>query len=311
MHRLSEDISARKLEALVAYVECKTLHAAADALDTSPVSVHRALHSLEDSLRCSLFRHEGRGLVPTEAAQTLACVARDVLARLDRGIEATRIAAGYASDRLKIGSLYSLTSQALPELIKAMNQRRPNLQCELVLGKSRHELLPWLKQGQIDAMLAEIPPGDADLVCLPLFQDESFLAVPLGSPLAACEAIVLASHVGEKVVTLADGPYSAAQLAERFQGFHPSVVMEVQDIFTQMNLVASGVACAVVPGRIRPMYLHRVCFIPFAESEGAHQTIGLSLMKVRERDPNLLALSSVARLFVRGHERAALPRRAA
>lgn len=303
MHRLSEDISSRKLEALVAYLECKTLNAAADSLNTSAVSVHRALHSLEDSVRCSLFRHEGRGLVPTEAAHTLAGVARDVLDRLDRGIEATRIAAGYASDRLKIGSLYSLTSHVLPELIKSMNQRRPNLQCELILGKSRHELLPRLKQGQIDAVFAEILPSDPDLVCLPMLEDDSYFAAPLGSPLAARETIMLAEHVGEKVVTLAEGPFSAVQLAERFRDFHPSVVMEVQDIFTQMNLVASGVASAVVPGRIRPMYQHLVRFIPFAESEGARQTIGLSVMKARERDPNLLALSSVARIFVRDRER--------
>ncbi|MET4575588.1 LysR family transcriptional regulator [Ottowia thiooxydans] len=302
MHRLNEDISSRKLEALVAYLDHKTLNAAADALNTSAVSVHRALHSLEDSVRCSLFRHEGRGLVPTEAAHTLAGVARDVLGRLDRGIEATRIAAGYASDRLKIGSLYSLTSHVLPELIKSMNQRRPNLQCELILGKSRHELLPRLKQGQIDAVFAEILPGDSDLVSLPMFEDESYFAAPLSSPLAAHETIVLSEHVGEKLVTLAEGPFSAVHLAERFKDFHPCVIMEVQDIFTQMNLVSSGVACAVVPGRIRPMYQHLVRFIPFAESEGASQTIGLSVMKARERDPNLLALSSVARIFVRERE---------
>lgn len=305
MVRLGEDISSRKLEVLVAYLEHRTLSAAADALNTSAVSVHRALHSLEDSVRCSLFRHEGRVLVPTEAAHTLAGVAQDVLGRLERGIEATRAAAGYSSDRLKIGSLYSLTSHVLPELIKAMHQRRPNVQCELVLGKSRNELLPRLRQGLVDSVFAEISPTDTDLVCLPLFEDEPCFAAPLSSPLAALDAITLAEHAGEKTVTLAEGPFSAERLAERFPDFRPTVVMEVQDIFTQMNLVASGMACAVVPGRIRAMYQHLVRFVPLAEGQGARQTIGLCFLKARERDPNLLALSSVARLFVRGRERGA------
>ena len=47
------------------------LSRAAAELQTSNVSVHRAIHSLESALRCPLFKHEGRNLTPRESAYVL------------------------------------------------------------------------------------------------------------------------------------------------------------------------------------------------------------------------------------------------
>ena len=111
---VDEEITFRKLEILLAFMETGNLARAAEKLDISAVSVHRALHSLETGLRCALFRHEGRNLHPTEAAQALAEVAREVLRTMSEGIRATREVAGYSADRIRIGSLYSLTSRTVP-----------------------------------------------------------------------------------------------------------------------------------------------------------------------------------------------------
>ena len=45
--RIDEDITFRKLEILLAFMETGNLARAAERLDISTVSVHRALHSLE------------------------------------------------------------------------------------------------------------------------------------------------------------------------------------------------------------------------------------------------------------------------
>lgn len=99
--RVDEEISFRKLEALVAFLDAGSLARAAEQLDTTPVSIHRALHSLEKALRCPLFRQEGRNLRPTEAARVLANTARDVLQSMSDGVRATRTAAGYGADGLR------------------------------------------------------------------------------------------------------------------------------------------------------------------------------------------------------------------
>lgn len=293
-----EDITCRKLEMFLAYMQAGSLTRAADLLDANPVSVHRALHSLEESLRCTLFRHEGRNLIPTPAAHVLANTAEVVLERLAQGIDATREAAGYSSDRLRIGALYSLTIHIVPELIKSMHQRKATLQCELILGRSRDQLIPMLRQGALDAVFSELSAGDPNLTCLPMFDDSVYLAVPLDSRYRDLEYVDLRACAGERIVTLTDGPLTATRLKGVFPEFNPTFAMEVEDIFALMNLVVSGVACALAPGRIREMYDDRVRFIPLRADQQRRQTIGLCFMRARERDPNLLALCSAVRLFV-------------
>ena len=164
--RISEDITFRKLEALLAFMDTGNLAKAAETLDVSTVSIHRALHSLEEGLRCALFRHEGRNLLPTEAAHVLADVAREVLKTMADGVRITREAAGYSAEQLKIGSLYSLTIRTVPQVVIGIKMRRPTLQTELVLG-SNADLLHKLRQGTIDATLMGLPDPSPDIESIP------------------------------------------------------------------------------------------------------------------------------------------------
>ena len=300
-NRISEELTFRKLEVLLAYMEAGNLTRAAELLDVSTVSVHRALHSLEEGVRCSLFRHEGRNLIPTDAAQVLADVARDVLKLMSDGIKATREAGGYSADSIKIGSLYSLTIKTVPTLIMGMKLRKPDLQTELVLG-SNHDLLQKLKQGAADAALMAIPEGEPDIESIPLFDDDVFFAAPVGSKYAALDCVDLAACVDERFVSLTEGFVTFGGFVEAFRiaGFTPNVVMKVGDIFSLMNLVSGGIGCTLLPGRVRDMFEHKVQLIPLQQKFHMRQHIGLSFLRTRERDPNLLALAAVCRLSKQG-----------
>ena len=160
--RIDEEITFRKLEILLAFIEAGSLGRTAERLGTSPVSVHRALHSLESGVRCALFRQQGRNLLPNDAAQALADVAREVLRTMSEGIRSVREVAGYAADRIRIGSLYSLTSGTVPALIMALKLRKPDIHTELVLG-SNADLLLRLRDGAVDAALMGEPEGAPDI----------------------------------------------------------------------------------------------------------------------------------------------------
>jgi LysR family malonate utilization transcriptional regulator len=295
--RISEEITFRKLEVLLAYLKTGNLTRAAELLDVSTVSVHRALHSLEEGVRCQLFRHEGRNLIPTDAAQVLAEFARDLLKLMSEGIQATREAGGYSSDLLRIGSLYSLTIATVPRVIIDLKVRRPELVPELVLG-SNADLVAKLKKGEIDALLAAIPEGDPDIESISLFEDDIFFAAPVGSAYAGMEAIDLRSCADERFVSLGEGFVTFTGFVEAFRvaGFSPNVVMKVGDIFSLMNLVSGGVGYTLLPGRVRHVFQDKVQLIPLQPEYLMRQTIGLSFMRTRERDPNLLVLASVCRL---------------
>jgi LysR family malonate utilization transcriptional regulator len=299
---IDEDISFRRLEVLLAFLETGNLARTAEKLGTSTVSVHRALHALEEGARCALFRHQGRNLIPTDAAHVLADVAREVLQAMAEGIRATRAAAGYGDGRLRLGSMYSLTIQVVPEIIIGIRQRRPGLQAELVLG-SNTELLARLREGGIDAALMALPEeAQPDLVAIPLLEDEIHFAAPLGSPYAAMPAVDLKQCVHEKFVTLSEGfaTYGGFMRAFEVAGFSPEVTMQVGDIFSLANLVSGGVGCTLLPGRVRSVFQDKLQLIPLEPPYRMRQTIGLCLLRTRERDPDLLALASVCRLVMSG-----------
>lgn len=143
---IDEEITLRKLEVFLCFMRHGSMSAVAEAMDLSTVSVHRALHSLQEGLRCPLFKKEGRSLIPLAAAYTFAEFAEKSVKECEEGIRRTRLTAGFEATRIVIGSAYSLTVKAIPQLIFGLKSRRPQLDVDLKLGSTR-ELLDRLKEG--------------------------------------------------------------------------------------------------------------------------------------------------------------------
>jgi LysR family malonate utilization transcriptional regulator len=72
--------------------------------------------------------------------------------------------------------------------------------------------------------------------------------------------------------------------------------METGDIFSLMNLVSGGIGYTLLPGRVRGVMPQRVQLIPLQPRYLMRQKIGVSFLRTRERDPNLLALLAVCRM---------------
>ncbi|MEP7102575.1 MAG: LysR family transcriptional regulator [Burkholderiales bacterium] len=294
---IDEEITFRKLEILLAFMEAGSLGRAAERLGVSAVSVHRALHSLEAGMRCTLFRLEGRNLLPTDSAHVLADVATEVLRAMSEGIRATREIAGYAADRIRIGSLYSLTSRTVPALIRGLKLRKPEIQTELVLA-SNADLLVKLRDGAIDAaLMGQI--DEADLESQLLFEDDLFFAAPAGSPHAAHATIDLRDCKDERFVSLSEGFVTREQFVDAFRaaGFVPQLAITTGDIFSLMNLVSGSIGCTLLPGRIRDVVPRDVRLIEMAPRYHSLQRIVVTFLRARERDPNLLSLLAASRTY--------------
>jgi LysR family malonate utilization transcriptional regulator len=294
--RIDDEITFRKLETLLAFMESGSLTRAAERLGVSPVSVHRALHSLERGTRCTLFRLEGRNLHPNDAAHALADVAKDVLRAMAEGIRSTRAIAGYAADRIRIGSLYSLTSGTVPALILALKLRKPDIEADLVLG-SNNQLLCQLREGSVDASIMALPDDALDVESYVLFEDDLFFAAPASSEYASQREVDLGACARERFVSLGEGFVTQGGFMEAFRiaGFTPNVVMTTGDIFSLMNLVDGGMGCTLLPGRVRPALPANVQLIPLQARYSMRQKIAMCFLRTRERDPNLLAMLAVCR----------------
>ncbi|OEO23777.1 LysR family transcriptional regulator [Pseudomonas sp. J237] len=297
---IDQEFTLKKLETFLAFMRSGNLSRAAAELETSNVSVHRALHSLESALRCPLFKHEGRNLIPLDSAYMLEDRAQKLIQNAVETIRATREAAGFSAERFKLGSLYSLTVKTVPQLIMGLKIRRSELNIDLILG-SNVDLMFKLKNVEVDAILVSLNENTSDPDCeqLPLFADDIYLAVPAESPFSQQPEIDLADLRDSTFITLTHGFATHQDGARVFEkaGFEPKIAMQVNDIFTLLSMVSSGVGYALLPGRIAAVYENRVKLIPLQARYHLQQHIGVVFLKAKERDPNLLALLAECRMY--------------
>lgn len=301
--KIDAEITFRKLEIFMVFMEKGNIARTAEALGISGVSVHRALHTLEEGVRCPLFIHKGRNLVPLPAANTLLEHSKEAVALMVRGIAETRQTAGVGQGRLRIGTLYSLTLETVPRLIMGMKLRRPELEMDLTMG-SNQMLLNMLEDGVLDAILISISESEIDrnrLEVLPLFQDDIFLAASSTFPLDTSKLADLREYHNEKFVSLAEGfaTYNGFQEAFQIAGFEPEIVTRVNDIFSMISLVQAGVGLALMPGRMKKVYENSVQLLKLADPYQMQQSIAIVFARNREHDPNLLALAAEGRMYAR------------
>jgi LysR family malonate utilization transcriptional regulator len=295
---IDEEITLKKLEVFLAFMRLHNLARVSEEVGQSTVSVHRALHSLEEGLRCPLFRREGRSLVPLPTAYAFAKHAQRAVGEAEEGIRRVRELAGVAGKRMKIGSLYSLTLRCIPQLLIGLKMRRPELEIDLTLG-SNQDLLRKLEDGLLDAAVigTQAAIEDPQLLSVPLFEDEVYLAAPLDSPYAGRNPVDLRELRDEKFVTLGPGFVTSDSFEGAFRqaGYTPRTVMHVGDIFSLINLVGGGMGYSLLPGRVAD-FSSRVDLIPLDARYRSHQIITLLFPRSRERDPNLLALAAECRM---------------
>ena len=306
---LNPELTLRKLEILLAFMEKRHIGRAAEKLGMSSVSVHRALHSLEEILRCPLFAHNGRNLQPLPAAETLARYAGELVAMTRRAVEATRETAGFSNGRIRLGSLYSLTTHFVPRLILGLKQRRPELQIDLSMD-SNQNMMAKLQDQHLDAVLLSLRDREqqiAGMEILPLFEDPLYLAAASHSQAAdrfpSSGTVDLKTFQNERFVALNEG-FATAQGAKdafRTAGFTPDTVTHLDDIFSLMNLVQAGVGCAIVPKRICQAYSTGVVFAELDSQYQNHQQIAMIFPRNKERDPDTLSLIAEARMVAKSY----------
>ncbi len=298
---INQEITFRKLSVFMMFMAKGNIARTAEAMKLSSVSVHRALHTLEEGVGCPLFVHKGRNLLPLQAAWTLLEYCQDVISLMNRGLEATRKVAGVGQGRLRIGTLYSLTLETVPRIIMGMKLRRPELELDLTMG-SNQMLLDMLEDDALDAILIATNEGEFNNTAfdvVPLFEDDIFLAAPATERLDASRLADLRDYADRKFVSLAEGFATYAGFREAFHiaGFEPEIVTRVNDIFSMISLVQAGVGFALLPGRMKKVYEKDVQLLKLAEPYQMRQLISIVYSHHRERDADLLALAAEGRMY--------------
>jgi len=190
-----------------------------------------------------------------------------------------------------------LTVSTIPELVMRLKLRKSSLDIDLTLG-SNQVLLEQIASGRLDAIIIALHRAhqNAELLSVPLFDDDIFFAAPIGSPYATRARVDLDDARNEKFVALNDEFATATDFGELFRraGYVPNVVMRVGDIFSLINLVSGGVGYSLLPGRMES-FNPRVRLIPLVPPYTSQQIITLLMLRRREGDAHLVTLAEECR----------------
>ncbi|QES52445.1 LysR family transcriptional regulator [Streptomyces venezuelae] len=238
--------------------------AAARALGYTQPAITQQMKALERAVGTPLFTRVGRRMQLTEAGESLARHAEQILAGLSAAQQQMKAYARLRTGRVRLCGFPSANVTLVPEALSGLAKDHPGVQVELLEGEPPESLLR-LQRGDCDITLAftypglheEIPEGVAEVR---LLEDQLTVLLPNGHPLARRRAVNLADLAEEQWI--AGCPRCRANLLHECAelGFVPDIRFATDDNLVVQSLVAQGLGVAMMPALVLPsLALNRVC----------------------------------------------------
>lgn len=238
---------ARKYLYLVALAREKHFGRAAASCHVSPSTLSAAIRGLEDELGAVLVERgqhfaglTPEGLCVVEHVQRLAAGAeglRQDLARLKGGL----------SGRLRIGVIPTALT-VVAALTAPFARRHPRVDIE-VLAAATDDILARLHAFELDAGIIYTASARADLLVLPVWQENHVFLTAPGGPLADRDAVSWREAGHFPLCLLTPDMQNRQTIDAVFAALdcHPNVSLETNSIITLLAHVCAGPWASIVP----------------------------------------------------------------
>ena len=276
------EISLKQLRCFVAVYTERSFTRAAKRLGLAQSPVSQAVAALEAQLGVALFERGGRDVLPTPAADALYPEAVEIRRRAEGLLHLVSSASEARASRvLRIGSVSSLFSSALPALVRSTTLGPYTVN---VVDGSTADLTRAVDDGDLDvALLRDLSPdSDRHVVA---FRERLVVAVATDHPLAD-QDIVSPDELRDHPLVLFDrgrAPLAFDLTAGAFlrSGSPLRIASRVTSEQAMLGLVSSGLGVALVPQSlaIRPWP-----GVAFRELRGAEHSYPLAV-RVTAGDP--------------------------
>lgn len=259
-------MEVRWLQAFIAVAEELHFGRAATRLQMAQSPLSQTIRKLERDVGTPLFERSTRSVELTAAGHAFLPHARAVLEEIETARRATRVAQGEVYGRVAVGFSGVLNHLSLPPLTRAVRDRHPHLQLDLIGRVLTQDAVQQLDGGGLDIAFVGLPV-DSALVRTRLIAREAMgVVLPAGHRFADSAEVDLADLAGDEFIStpLATGS-SLEQVAMRAcvdAGFRPRVVQEVTDPYMILMLVAAGVGVALMTEGVAAVTPPGAVFVP-------------------------------------------------
>lgn len=223
---------------------------AAERLNMTQPPLSRQIRLLEHQVGTQLLERTNRVVRFTAAGKAFFPEAARILRMADEAAATARRVAKGEKGSIAIGFTAAFGYGLLPEMVRRLRERVPNVQLTLK-EMVTSEQLEALDGGQLDIGLMRPHPRHGELEMVLLGREALMLAIPQRQAKSWPREPTLASLDGKQLIHYS--PYEASyfyhliQSALDREGVRPDVVDYVPQIHTMLALVDSGIGVALTP----------------------------------------------------------------
>jgi LysR family hydrogen peroxide-inducible transcriptional activator len=270
-----------ELRYIVAVARERHFGRAAEACFVSQPTLSVAIKKLEDELDVRLFERGGNEVSVTPIGESIVEQAQRVIEQAAAIKELAKRGKDPLAGPLRLGVIYTIAPYLLPELVRNVIKRSP--QMPLMLQENfTTRLLEMLRTGELDAAILAAPFPDQGLAVSPLYDEPFLVAVPRTHAMATCKELSAEAIKDETMLLLGTGHCfrdHVLDVCPEFARFSPSSEgirksFEGSSLETIKQMVASGMGITVVPKLSVPRQdvphaadpsTDHVCYVPFSD----------------------------------------------
>lgn len=264
-------MNIRQLRYFCEVVDAGNANIAAKNLFVAPTAISMQINLLEEELGGKLFDRTSRPMTLTTLGQFFYPKANLLLSDASQLlVEAQEIAIGNLG-WLSIGFTRSTIFSVLPEAVRQMKSKHPQVRIELIEVLSEHQV-ETLRKGSIHIGLSRVIGKyheEDDAIYTPLFDDPMYAAISIDHPLAQGEFIKASDFDEIPYIAYPKDPNSnfAKQSLRILEnaGAKPKIGYEAIEIHTALGLVAAGLGITMVGGTVTRNNRADVCFLPIRD----------------------------------------------
>ena len=243
-----------ELKYIVAVARERHFGKAAEACHVSQPTLSVAVKKLEEELELKLFERSANEVTVTPLGDEVVRQAQAVLEQAASIKEIAKRGKDPLAGALRLGVIYTIAPYLLPELVKNVIARTP--QMPLMLQENfTVKLLEMLRTGEIDCAILAEPFPDTGLAVAPLYDEPFVAAVPSNHALAGSVSVTAEQLKSETMLLLGTGHCfrdhvlevcpEFARFSSNAEGIRKS--FEGSSLETIKHMVAAGMGVTLVP----------------------------------------------------------------
>jgi LysR family transcriptional regulator, hydrogen peroxide-inducible genes activator len=247
-----------ELKYIVAVAREKHFGKAADACHVSQPTLSLAIKKLEEELDLKLFERSATEVTVTPLGSEVVLQAQSVLEQAANIKEIAKRGKDPLAGALKLGVIYTIGPYLLPDLVKAVIAKTP--QMPLMLQENfTVKLLELLRTGELDCAILAEPFPDTNLAVAPLYDEPFLAAMPTNHAFAKQDVVTVDQLKAETMLLLGTGHCFRDHVLEvcpefaRFSGDTSTNRVGIRKSFegssleTIKHMVAAGMGVTLVP----------------------------------------------------------------